>query len=213
MEGSSFLKQGTAVSAEFILFFSRFCDKILESNAKKQAERSSMMNVLIVVDMQNDFIDGALGTPEAVKIVPAVRKRIELARERGETVIFTRDTHFENYLDTQEGRKLPVTHCIKQTEGWEISSALPVGDALILDKPTFGSADLGRCLLSIQPERVELIGLCTDICVISNALLIKAFLPEVPVAVDASCCAGVSPESHKTALEAMRVCQIEVLNG
>ena len=171
------------------------------------------MNVLIVVDMQNDFIDGALGTPEAVKIVPAVRKRIELARERGETVIFTRDTHFENYLDTQEGRKLPVTHCIKQTEGWEISSALPVGDALILDKPTFGSADLGRCLLSIQPERVELIGLCTDICVISNALLIKAFLPEVPVAVDASCCAGVSPESHKTALEAMRVCQIEVLNG
>ena len=171
------------------------------------------MNVLIVVDMQNDFIDGALGTPEAEKIVPAVRKRIELARERGEAVIFTRDTHFEDYMDTLEGKNLPVPHCIKQTRGWEISSALPVGDALILDKPTFGSVDLGRCLLSIQPERVELIGLCTDICVISNALLVKAFLPEVPVAVDAACCAGVSPESHKTALDAMRMCQIEVLNG
>ena len=109
------------------------------------------MNVLIVVDMQNDFIDGALGTPEAEKIVPAVRKRIELARERGEAVIFTRDTHFENYMDTQEGKNLPVPHCIKGTGGWEISSALPVGDALILDKPTFGSVDLGRCLLSIQP--------------------------------------------------------------
>ena len=171
------------------------------------------MNVLIVVDMQNDFIDGALGTPEAVKIVPAVRKRIEQARERGETVIFTRDTHFENYMETQEGRNLPVSHCIKQTEGWEISSALPVGEALSLDKPTFGSVDLGRCLLGLQPERVELIGLCTDICVISNALLIKAFLPETSVAVDAACCAGVSPESQKTALDAMRVCQIEVING
>ena len=171
------------------------------------------MNVLIVVDMQNDFIDGALGTPEAEKIVPAVRKRIEQARDRGETVIFTRDTHYENYMETQEGRNLPVPHCIKHTEGWEISSALPVGDALILDKPTFGSADLGRCLLSIQPARIELIGLCTDICVISNALLVKAFLPEVPVAVDAACCAGVTPESHKNALDAMRMCQIEVLNG
>ena len=171
------------------------------------------MNVLIVVDMQNDFIDGALGTPEAVKIIPAVRKRIEQARDRGETVIFTRDTHFENYMDTLEGKNLPVPHCIKQTEGWEISSALPVGDALILDKPTFGSVDLGNCLLSLKPERVEVVGLCTDICVISNALLVKAFLPEVPVAVDAACCAGVTPESHKNALAAMRMCQIEVLNG
>ena len=171
------------------------------------------MNVLIVVDMQNDFIDGALGTPEAVKIVPAVRKRIELARARGETVIFTRDTHFEDYMNTQEGKNLPVPHCIKQTEGWEISSALPVGDALILDKPTFGSTDLGRCLVSLQPDRIELIGPCTDICVISNALLVKAFLPETPVAVDASCCAGVTPESHQNALAAMRMCQIEVLNA
>ncbi len=171
------------------------------------------MNVLIVVDMQNDFIDGALGTAEAVKIVPAVRKRIEQARERSETVIFTRDTHHEDYMETQEGRNLPVPHCIERTGGWEISSALPVGDALILDKPTFGSVDLGRCLTALQPERIELIGLCTDICVISNALLVKAFLPEVPVAVDAACCAGVTPESHKTALDAMRTCQIEVLNG
>ena len=170
------------------------------------------MNVLIVVDMQNDFIDGALGTREAVKIVPAVRKRIEQACERGETVIFTRDTHHENYLETQEGRNLPVPHCIERTEGWEISSALPVGDSLIIDKPTFGSADLGRCLLGLAPERVELIGLCTDICVISNALLVKAFLPEVPVRVDAACCAGVTPESHRTALDAMRMCQIEVVN-
>ena len=168
------------------------------------------MNVLIVVDMQNDFIDGALGTPEAVKIVPAVRKRIELANERGETVIFTRDTHLENYMDTQEGRNLPVPHCIKPTEGWQISSALPVGDALILDKPTFGSVDLGRCLLGLQPDRVELIGLCTDICVISNALLVKAFLPEVPVTVDAACCAGVTPERHLAALETMRSCQIVI---
>lgn len=171
------------------------------------------MNVLIVVDMQNDFIDGALGTAEAVKIVPAVRKRIEQAHENGETVIFTRDTHSEDYLDSQEGRNLPVAHCIAHTEGWEISSALPAGDALILDKPTFGSVDLGRCLAGLAPDRVELIGLCTDICVISNALLVKAFLPEVPVAVDAACCAGVTPDSHRRALDAMRACQIEILNA
>ena len=169
-----------------------------------------MQEVLIVVDMQNDFIDGALGTSEAVAIVPKV---VEKVRSFPGRVIFTRDTQYENYMDTQEGRNLPVPHCIKHTEGWEISSALPVGDALILDKPTFGSADLGRCLLSIQPARIELIGLCTDICVISNALLVKAFLPEVPVAVDAACCAGVTPESHKNALDAMRMCQIEVLNA
>lgn len=171
------------------------------------------MNVLIVVDMQNDFIDGALGTREAVKIVSAVRKKIEAAREKGTTVIFTRDTHSESYLSTQEGTKLPVPHCIKHTHGWQISEALPVGDALVIDKPTFGSKALGQYLTELSPERVELVGLCTDICVISNALLVKAFLPEVPVVVDAACCAGVTPESHKNALSAMACCQIEVINN
>ncbi len=169
------------------------------------------MKVLVVVDMQNDFIDGALGTAEAVKIVPAVRRRIELARAQGEAVIFTRDTHGEDYLQTQEGAHLPVPHCIAKSEGWQISGALPVGDALIIDKPTFGSVDLGRYLAELSPERITLVGLCTDICVISNALLIKAFLPQTPVAVDAACCAGVTPESHRTALEAMAMCQIEII--
>lgn len=170
------------------------------------------MNVLIVVDMQNDFIDGALGTKEAVKIVSPVRKKIEAAREKGDTVIFTRDTHEEGYLSTQEGNKLPVPHCIRGTHGWQISDALPVGDALIIDKPTFGSKALGDCLTRLAPDRIELVGLCTDICVISNALLVKAFLPEVPVAVDAACCAGVTPQSHENALAAMACCQIEVVN-
>ena len=170
------------------------------------------MNVLIVVDMQNDFIDGALGTKEAVQIVPAVQEKIEAARAKGDAVIFTRDTHEEGYLSTQEGAKLPVPHCIRGTHGWQISEALPVGDALIIDKPTFGSRELGEYLVSLAPERIELVGLCTDICVISNALLSKAFLPEVPVAVDAACCAGVTPESHNNALAAMACCQIEVVN-
>ena len=171
------------------------------------------MNILIVVDMQNDFIDGALGTREAVKIVPAVRKKIEDAREKGRTVIFTRDTHKGNYLSTQEGANLPVPHCIENTPGWQISGALPVEDSIVIDKPTFGSKALGEYLSELSPEHIELIGLCTDICVISNALLIKAFLPEVPVTVDAACCAGVTPERHKTALSAMTCCQIEVINN
>ena len=170
------------------------------------------MNVLIVVDMQNDFIDGALGTKEAVQIVPAVREKIEAARAKGDTVIFTRDTHAEDYLSTQEGAKLPVPHCIRGSHGWQITDALPVGDSVIIDKPTFGSRELGEYLVSLAPDRIELVGLCTDICVISNALLSKAFLPEVPVAVDAACCAGVTPDSHNNALAAMACCQIEVKN-
>lgn len=170
------------------------------------------MNVLIVVDMQNDFIDGALGTKEAVKIVPAVREKIDAARAKGDTVIFTRDTHEEGYLSTQEGNTLPVPHCIRGTHGWQISKALPVEDAVVIDKPTFGSKELGEYLVSLAPDRIELVGLCTDICVISNALLAKAFLPEVPVAVDAACCAGVTPQSHENALAAMACCQIEVIN-
>ena len=172
------------------------------------------MNILIVVDMQNDFIDGALGTKEAVQIIPKVVEKIKGFDGR---ILATRDTHFDNYLETQEGKKLPVKHCIKGTEGWEIRKEIA---ELIteepIDKPTFGSMELGEKLGSIaQTEGIEsitLIGLCTDICVISNAMIVKAVLPEVPVLVDASCCAGVTPESHKQALDAMKMCQIEVIN-
>lgn len=176
------------------------------------------MKVLIVVDMQKDFVSGALGTPEAVGIVPRVADRVAEGIRLGERILFTRDTHGPDYPDTQEGRKLPVPHCIRGTEGWEIVAEL-TADTLgrtVIDKPTFGSAELGETLAALdRQERVEkitLIGLCTDICVISNALLAKAFLPEAEIAVDASCCAGVTPASHKTALAAMKVCQITVEN-
>lgn len=170
------------------------------------------MKVLVVVDMQNDFIDGALGTKEAVAIVPNVKRKI---KEFDGEVIFTRDTHQENYMETQEGRNLPVKHCIEGTDGWEISDELkPLVKSEPINKPTFGSDELGRMLSEINEkeaiESIELIGLCTDICVISNAMVIKAFLPEVPISVDSACCAGVSVESHLRALEAMKVCQIEV---
>ena len=171
-----------------------------------------MQNILVVVDMQNDFIDGALGTKEAEAIVPAVREKI--AGFDG-IVIYTRDTHTEDYLQTQEGRNLPVPHCIKGTAGWEISPELtPAEDAVIFDKPTFGSTALQEWILKTNAEdpigKITLIGLCTDICVISNAMLIKAALPETAVAVDASCCAGVTPESHENALASMKMCQIAV---
>ena len=172
-----------------------------------------MRDVLIVVDMQNDFIDGALGTKEAVAIVPKVREKIQ---QFNGTVLFTRDTHWPNYLQTQEGRNLPVEHCVKDTDGWQIRLEL---DALRktepIDKVTFGSAELGFKLAEMNAEEpigsITLVGLCTDICVISNAMIVKAFLPEVPVRVDASCCAGVTPESHENALAAMKCCQIEII--
>lgn len=170
------------------------------------------MDILIVVDMQNDFIDGALGTKEAVKIVPEIVKKIQ--GFEGE-IIYTRDTHEENYLDTQEGQKLPVAHCIRGTKGWEICSQLEKlrrEKDIVIDKPTFGSMDLGELLKEKEKDSeitsITLVGLCTDICVISNALLCKASLPEVPIYVDGACCAGVTPESHETALAAMRMCQI-----
>ena len=170
------------------------------------------MKALICVDMQNDFIDGALGTKEAEAIVPFVKEKLRKARQEDTEVIFTRDTHFEDYLTTQEGKKLPVEHCIKNTEGWEISRELEVLDSVIFDKITFGSVELPEYLKKIKDlEEVELIGLCTDICVISNAMLIKAAFPEITVRVDSSCCAGVTPESHENALNAMKMCQIEVL--
>ena len=173
-----------------------------------------MQNILLVIDMQNDFIDGALGTPEAVAIVGKVAEKIKSFPGR---VIFTRDTHEENYMETQEGRNLPVPHCIRGSQGWQIREELEklrTGPAV--DKPTFGSQALGELLLKLDKEEkigsITLVGLCTDICVISNALLAKAFLPEVPITVDAACCAGVTPESHKTALSAMKMCQIQVEN-
>lgn len=171
-----------------------------------------MQKILIVVDMQNDFIDGALGTPEAVAIVPKVEQKI---REFPGKVIFTRDTHGERYLETQEGKHLPVPHCIKGTKGWEICPQLEaLREAEAIDKVTFGSEKLGELLQEEnrkeQIEDITLVGLCTDICVISNALLLKAFLPETPIIVDASCCAGVTPKSHEIALDAMRMCQINI---
>ena len=170
------------------------------------------MKVLCVIDMQNDFIDAALGTPEAVKILPKVKEKIELYRKNGDTVIFTRDTHEENYMDTLEGKNLPVPHCIKGSDGWQISSALPVGNSVIIDKPTFGSYELCEYIANLDGvESVEIIGLCTDICDISNAMLIKAKMPELPICVDSACCAGVTPESHENALSAMKMCQIEII--
>ena len=169
------------------------------------------MKLLAVIDMQNDFIDGALGTPEAVAIVENVKERIAQARQNGEDVLFTRDTHLDDYMDTQEGEKLPVPHCMLDTFGWEIRDGLVGADDVIIDKPTFGSTKLQAYVVQSGYSEVELIGLCTDICVISNAMLIKAADPECRVSVRADCCAGVTPESHNNALAAMAMCQIEVI--
>ncbi len=167
------------------------------------------MKTLVVVDMQNDFIDGALGTKEAVAIVPNVVKKIQEYRDGGNQVIFTRDTHQECYLNTQEGKNLPVEHCIEGTDGWQISKEIKVeADDIVINKVTFGHVwdkDI------IKGDEIELIGLCTDICVISNALGLKAVLPETPIKVDAACCAGVTPDSHNNALEAMKMCQIAIM--
>ena len=174
-----------------------------------------MKKVLIVVDMQKDFVDGALGTKEAVAIVDAV---VEKVKTFDGEVIFTRDTHFDNYMETQEGANLPVPHCVKNTEGWDLIPELKVfceeKKCKVYDKPTFGSTELAADLKALydagELESVELIGICTDICVVSNALLIKAFMTELPVSLDSSCCAGVTPEKHESALETMRSCQVLV---
>ena len=168
------------------------------------------MKILVVVDMQNDFIDGALGTPEAVAIVPYVKQLIETFDGK---VIFTRDTHFANYLDTQEGKNLPVPHCIHGSRGWEIHPELEaLRKTLVIDKLTFGSSELPRMIAQeAEIESITFVGLCTDICVISNAMVIKAFFPEIPLIVDAKACAGVTPQSHENALAAMKMCQITVI--
>lgn len=170
-----------------------------------------MQDILIVVDMQNDFIDGALGTPEAVAIVPNVKDVILSHKGR---VIFTKDTHSPDYLSTQEGKNLPAPHCIKGTHGWEIVNSLKEYASEVVEKPTFGSTTLAELLKSEHEsnpiEKITLVGLCTDICVISNALLLKATLPEVEIEIISSACAGVTPESHKNALNAMKMCQITI---
>ena len=176
-----------------------------------------MKKFLIVVDMQNDFVDGALGTREAVEIVPAAVRRIRECRDAGCRVIATLDTHEENYLQTAEGKKLPVPHCIRGTEGWNLNPDIAAAlgkDALLVEKPTFGSIKLPD-MIKKEAEgenglAIELIGLCTDICVISNALLLKAHFPEAAVSVNPACCAGVTPEKHNAALETMRSCQIDM---
>lgn len=166
-----------------------------------------MKKTLIVIDMQNDFISGSLGTPEAQAIVPNVKKKIEEYKARGDEIIFTRDTHQNNYLETNEGKHLPVEHCIEGTHGWQIAEGLEVPNCSYIDKPTFGWMHWAHHAF----EEVEILGLCTDICVVSNALILKAMYPETNITVDASCCAGVTPESHKAALTTMKMCQINVI--
>ena len=191
------------------------------------------MKIVVVIDMQNDFIDGALGSPEARAIVPTMVERLKELDSSENLLLFTKDTHQANYSETQEGKKLPVEHCIEDTHGWsinkEISSFCDYGSHFMgyssntirksrILKPTFGSLELADTIRDISYdknyniEEVILMGVCTDICVVSNALLLKAYCPEIPITVDASCCAGVTPESHAAALTTMKMCQVNVIN-
>lgn len=167
-----------------------------------------MRKTLIVVDMQNDFITGSLGTKEAQAILPNVKRKIEEYKKQGAEIIFTRDTHFDNYLETNEGNKLPVKHCIHSSHGWKIANGLCTDGCKIINKITFGY-DMWDYY---DFKEIEIIGLCTDICVVSNALILKTMFPHINISVDASCCAGVTPESHKAALQTMKMCQIDILN-
>ncbi len=166
-----------------------------------------MSKTLIVVDMQNDFITGSLGTQQAQAILPNVKQKIRQYQENNDEILFTRDTHQTDYLNTPEGKKLPVEHCIEGTEGWKIAEGLEVPGCTYIDKPTFGWTHWNERSF----DEIELIGLCTDICVVSNALILKATFPEVEITVDANCCAGVTPETHQAALETMKMCQIHVI--
>lgn len=170
------------------------------------------MKTLIVVDMQNDFIDGALGTKEAVAIVPNVKKKIAEYIANGDTVLYTRDSHDEDYMETNEGKHLPVKHCIIGTNGWKVADEVENINCEHIDKPNFGWTGWYDYFTELAMGDIELVGLCTDICVVSNALILKAMFPETNISVDASCCAGVTPESHKAALLTMKMCQIEVTN-
>lgn len=172
------------------------------------------MKILIVVDMQYDFITGALGSKEAIRCVEPVWRKIESYQKDKKNcrIIYTKDTHGANYLETQEGRNLPIKHCIKGTSGWEIFRDLYIPGCPVIEKPSFGSFELAETIAQSGPiESIELIGVCTDICVISNALILKARFPEVPITVDSECCAGINPESHQKALDTMSMCQIKIL--
>lgn len=167
------------------------------------------MKTLIVIDMQNDFIDGALGTPEAQAIVPKVKRKIEEYRARGDQIIFTRDTHFDDYLETLEGQHLPIKHCIIDTYGWNLADGIDIyEDDFWINKYQFGVPDW---LVAPIKDEIEMVGLCTDICVIANAINLKTQCREREVTVDASCCAGTTPENHKAALQVMKCCQINVV--
>ncbi len=174
------------------------------------------MRTLIVIDMQNDFITGALGSKEAIAILPNVKKKIEEYIDAGDEVIFTRDTHDGRYLETNEGKHLPIPHCIKDTYGWNIVSVIDIPECEHIDKSVFGYIDWKflrdeqRVMGIREFTDVEIIGVCTDICVVSNALILKALYPEINITVDASCCAGVTPESHRAALVTMKSCQINI---
>lgn len=178
-----------------------------------------MSQLLVVVDMQNDFITGSLGTKEAEGILDKVVEKIEKYKKEGHRVFYTRDTHEVGYLNTREGKNLPIKHCIRETWGWHLAESIQktvMNTSQIYDKETFGSLALGEKIKELSKEKshleVEIVGLCTDICVVSNALLFKAYVPEILITVDAACCAGVTPESHAMALETMKMCQINVIN-
>lgn len=171
------------------------------------------MKTLIVIDVQNDFVTGALGTKEAIAILPNVKKKIKEYVSAGDEVIFTRDTHGEDYLDTNEGRHLPVVHCVRGTDGWQVVKEIDCPNCVHIDKPTFGYAGWASLFGERSPSEIEIIGVCTDICVISNALILKTIFPEAAITVDASCCAGATAETHKAALIAMRSCQIDVVGS
>lgn len=170
-----------------------------------------MSKCIVVIDVQNDFVDGALGTKDAEAMIPRLVEK--LRNEKDAHLVFTKDTHKEDYLETQEGKKLPVKHCVKNTQGWEIYPALNefLEKAEVIEKKSFGTTRLPSVVAKY--DEVELVGLCTDICVVSNALILKAFFPEKPISVDASCCAGVTPESHQAALDVMKNCQVEIKNA
>ena len=171
-----------------------------------------MKRLLIVVDMQNDFVTGSLGSPLAQQIVPPVKAKIEEYKKSGDKIVFTRDTHSADYLTTQEGKYLPVTHCVEGTDGHLIIGELDVSGCDVFDKPTFGSLELAELVGEGDYGEVEICGLCTDICVVSNALILKAQLPETKITVDAACCAGVTEESHLAALLTMKMCQVDIIN-
>ena len=195
--------------------------KIYEESAAANPEGKTV-NILLVIDMQKDFVDQALGTAEAQAIVPNVVAKINEYKERGDVIIATKDTHEESYLETQEGVNLPFIHCVQDTEGWQLDDAVQAAmpeNATVVNKPTFGSTDLVEIIGEYVAQygepnvHMEIVGLCTDICVVSNALIEKAFYPEMPITLDAKCCAGVTPATHDAAIATMRMCQINVINA